>query len=793
MTPLQEFRYWARRAPVSERAVAGIAGAIVVALLAWLLVPGPAQAPTEVVDAGTAPPQQVVAAGAGPEQPGGGEETVTTNPAATGSTVPATAARPAGPGRSEVAQSAGGGPAATLPADDGGCVSPPGSARGITPSEIRIAVTLTNIVGPAANSVFGVATPDQQRAWYEAVIGAINASGGVACRKLVPRYFPANPADQNNLQQTCLDIAEAGVFAEIDNGSYANYPQKQCFAQHQIPYFGAYFLTRSEKERFYPYLFNMAEYDTLARNTILGLRQRGFFDPAAGFKKLGFLYHDCDKGLVDTALTAIAQAGVPSSQLVTYNVGCPTTFASPADLAQAVLRFRQSGVTHVSFVNFVGDFSNFTNVAEQQGFRPRLRRARRGAHRHQLREPASECRQHRRRDSDHGVPQRRGAHAGDDPEPGNGQVRRDLPVAGLAPHLPATRRCRLRLQPAVDVPGGGEQRSGAVARRPGGGAPTGPLPRALVSRRAQRLHRAEGDHGRTVLAGGPVHGGLQLLAGRRRHLPAELPVRRTEVATTAGTAPEVLLRVSDLDFAYGSLQVLFGIALEVRRGEALALVGTNGAGKSTLLRVIAGLERPGAGRVVFAGRDVTGVAAERLAREGLVLIPGGRAVFTDMTVAENLEIQALALRSRPSLLRERRELVFATFPRLRERLSRVAGTLSGGEQQQLALAKALLLRPELLLIDELSLGLAPVVVAELMEVVARLNAEGVTLVVVEQSLNIAARLCERAVFLEKGQVRFEGRTADLLERNDIARAVFLGSAPEPNGRSPRRAARARRG
>jgi hypothetical protein len=371
MTPLQEFRYWARRAPVSERAVAGIAGAIVVALLAWLLVPGPAQAPTEVVDAGTAPPQQVVAAGAGPEQPGGGEETVTTNPAATGSTVPATAARPAGPGRSEVAQSAGGGPAATLPADNGGCVSPPGSARGITPSEIRIAVTLTNIVGPAANSVFGVATPDEQRAWYEAVIGAINASGGVACRKLVPRYFPANPADQNNLQQTCLDIAEAGVFAEIDNGSYANYPQKQCFAQHQIPYFGAYFLTRSEKERFYPYLFNMAEYDTLARNTILGLRQRGFFDPAAGFKKLGFLYHDCDKGLVDTALTAIAQAGVPSSQLVTYNVGCPTTFASPADLAQAVLRFRQSGVTHVSFVNFVGDFSNFTNVAEQQGFRPR--------------------------------------------------------------------------------------------------------------------------------------------------------------------------------------------------------------------------------------------------------------------------------------------------------------------------------------------------------------------------------------------------------------------------------------
>lgn len=239
---------------------------------------------------------------------------------------------------------------------------------------------------------------------------------------------------------------------------------------------------------------------------------------------------------------------------------------------------------------------------------------------------------------------------------------------------------------------------------------------------------------------------------------------------------ELLLDVHDIDFAYGQLQVLFGISVEVVRGEALALLGTNGAGKSTLLRVIAGLERPTRGSVVFDGRDVTGMAAERLTGQGLVLIPGGRAVFTDMTVEENLEMQALPLRRQRAVLKERKEKVFTIFPRLAERLSFQAGKLSGGEQQQLALAKALLLDPKLLCVDELSLGLAPVVVGELLEIVHKLNESGITVIVVEQSLNIAAQLCGRAIFLEKGQVRFEGRTAELMERDDIARAVFFGEA-----------------
>jgi ABC-type branched-subunit amino acid transport system ATPase component len=239
---------------------------------------------------------------------------------------------------------------------------------------------------------------------------------------------------------------------------------------------------------------------------------------------------------------------------------------------------------------------------------------------------------------------------------------------------------------------------------------------------------------------------------------------------------ESILTVEDVSFAYGELQVLFDISLHVERGEALALLGTNGAGKSTLLRVISGLEKPSSGRITLEGTDIAGTPAERLVESGIVLIPGGRAIFTDMTIDENLQMQALTVRKDRAWMQERREVVMSTFPRLAERLHQHAGTLSGGEQQQLALAKGLLLKPKVLCIDELSLGLAPIIVGELLEIVRQIHAQGVTVVLVEQSLNIAAQLCDRAVFLEKGEVRFEGRTAELLERDDIARAVFLGAA-----------------
>ena len=236
-----------------------------------------------------------------------------------------------------------------------------------------------------------------------------------------------------------------------------------------------------------------------------------------------------------------------------------------------------------------------------------------------------------------------------------------------------------------------------------------------------------------------------------------------------------ILGAENIEFSYGRLQVLFGISLEVRAGEAVALLGTNGAGKSTLLKVICGLEAPTAGRVEFEGHDITGDPAEDVVRRGLVTIAGGRTVFPDMTVAENLDVQATLLRKQRARIAERRARVFDVFPRLQERLSQQAGSLSGGEQQQLALAKALMLDPKLLCIDELTLGLAPVAVEPLLATVRAVHALGVAILIVEQSLNVAAEICPRAVFLEKGAVRFEGKTADLLERDDIARAVFLGA------------------
>jgi ABC-type branched-subunit amino acid transport system ATPase component len=235
-----------------------------------------------------------------------------------------------------------------------------------------------------------------------------------------------------------------------------------------------------------------------------------------------------------------------------------------------------------------------------------------------------------------------------------------------------------------------------------------------------------------------------------------------------------LIEVEEVDFSYGRLQVLFGVSLHVEQGEALALLGTNGAGKSTLLRLVCGLERPSSGSIAYEGRDITSVPAERLVGQGLALIVGGRAIFPDLTVRENLDVQAIPVHRQRATVRARMAEVLDTFPALKKSLRRHAGTMSGGEQQQLALAKALLLDPKVLCIDELSLGLAPVVVQELMAIVQSLLDRGLTLVIVEQSISVACQICERAVFMEKGEVRFEGRAAELLERDDIARAVFLG-------------------
>ncbi len=234
-----------------------------------------------------------------------------------------------------------------------------------------------------------------------------------------------------------------------------------------------------------------------------------------------------------------------------------------------------------------------------------------------------------------------------------------------------------------------------------------------------------------------------------------------------------MLACRNLDFAYGQLQVLFKVNFTVDDGEMVALLGVNGAGKSTLLKVISGIGLPIGGSVRFGGEDITYLDAERRLKLGITQIPGGRAVFGPMTVAENLRSFGYTLGRNRRALEERIARCYDSFPQLAERRNSLAATLSGGEQQMLGLSKALILQPRLLLIDELSLGLAPVIVDKLLEMVRQINADGTAVVLVEQSVNIALNLVEHAYFMENGEMRFDGNAADLLAREDLLRAVFL--------------------
>jgi ABC-type branched-subunit amino acid transport system ATPase component/sugar phosphate permease len=237
-----------------------------------------------------------------------------------------------------------------------------------------------------------------------------------------------------------------------------------------------------------------------------------------------------------------------------------------------------------------------------------------------------------------------------------------------------------------------------------------------------------------------------------------------------------LLACRRIDFCYGPVQVLFGVSFAVEDGEMVALLGTNGAGKSTLLRVIAGLGLPSRGSVRLDGADITFVDTERRLRKGISIIEGGRAVFPPLTVVENLRMFAYSHGRRHAEVERGIEDSFEAFPSLAARRGQPASTLSGGEQQMLALAKALIVKPRLLLVDELSLGLAPGVVESLLDMIRRINAAGTAVVLVEQSVNVALRLVEHAYFMEKGEIRFDGRAQELLVHDELLRSVFLGGA-----------------
>lgn len=234
-----------------------------------------------------------------------------------------------------------------------------------------------------------------------------------------------------------------------------------------------------------------------------------------------------------------------------------------------------------------------------------------------------------------------------------------------------------------------------------------------------------------------------------------------------------MLQVDGLQVRYGAIEALKGISLEVRAGEVVTIIGGNGAGKSTLMKTISGLERASAGRVIFEGRDITRMPGHQRVPLGIAQSPEGRQVFADQTVRDNLMLGAYHRDAGAAEFAADIEKQFKNFPRLCERQNQMAGTLSGGEQQMLAIARALMSRPKLLLLDEPSLGLAPLVVKEIFSVIRNLKAHGVTILLVEQMANQALAVAERAYVLETGRITIQGRGADL-RRDPKVRAAYLG-------------------
>lgn len=233
-----------------------------------------------------------------------------------------------------------------------------------------------------------------------------------------------------------------------------------------------------------------------------------------------------------------------------------------------------------------------------------------------------------------------------------------------------------------------------------------------------------------------------------------------------------LLSVSDLHVSYGAIKAVRGVSFDIDEGEIVTLIGANGAGKSTTLNTIAGLIRPDSGTVEFAGESLAGVKAHNVLKRGLALCPEGRRVFTQMTVAENLEMGGYTRTDAEN--RETLERVYAHFPRLKERRSQVAGTLSGGEQQMLAMGRALMSKPRLLMLDEPSMGLAPILVEEIFSIVRQLNEAGTTILLVEQNANMALSIADRAYVLEIGTIKKSGTGAELLVDDDVRKAYLGG-------------------
>ena len=234
-----------------------------------------------------------------------------------------------------------------------------------------------------------------------------------------------------------------------------------------------------------------------------------------------------------------------------------------------------------------------------------------------------------------------------------------------------------------------------------------------------------------------------------------------------------MLRVEDINVYYGAIHAIKGISLEVNDGEIVALIGSNGAGKSTTLRTISGLMKPKTGRIMYDGEDITGVPAHKIVGKGLCQVPEGRHVFANQTVLENLELGAYLRTDKEGIAKDM-EMVFEKFPRLLERKNQLSGTLSGGEQQMLAMARALMSRPKLLLLDEPSMGLAPLLIKEIFNIIKEINAGGTTVLLVEQNANMALSIADKAYVLETGRITLSGTAAELASSEEVRKAYLGG-------------------
>jgi branched-chain amino acid transport system ATP-binding protein len=234
-----------------------------------------------------------------------------------------------------------------------------------------------------------------------------------------------------------------------------------------------------------------------------------------------------------------------------------------------------------------------------------------------------------------------------------------------------------------------------------------------------------------------------------------------------------LLELKDVHVSYGAIRAIRGVSLEVQEKRIVTLIGANGAGKSTLLRTISGLQVPLRGEILLDGRSIAGLRPHRIVRQGLVQVPEGRGIFANLTVAENLALGAYCRRDSRAIRAQRRDRALGFFPRIRERLAQNAGTLSGGEQQMLAIARALVAGPRLLLLDEPSLGLAPQIMQTIFHVIREINELGTTILLVEQNAHMALSMAHHAYVLETGQIALQGPAAELAKSEDVRRA-YLG-------------------